>query len=261
MRQAIFSSFRRAWADREPILLLAGIVLCFNLLLFAPVRGILVELEAVEPDRLSAYLADHESSLSYILIIALVFSFFVSGAQAVLARLAETTQPPVFADGAGRFMMRTIHVYWRGLCATGWMLLLVLPVAMVAGSFGGSAALAITYLAVLIVLFPTMAALGYSVSAAANDQALPIRAAFVALGVHRLRYIGLVFVLFVSAQILTSIINAFVGAFGLFDASPFAARAVVTGANLLFIFFAFSVWLGVASQIRNDITTGLDVRV
>lgn len=261
MQQAIFASFRRAWADREPILLLAGIILCVNLILFAPVRNFQIQMMGTKPGELSNFLSEHESMLGEIVFITLIFTFFLSSAQAVLARLADERHPPIFEGGARLFILRTIQVYWRGLCAVGWLLVFLMPVGFVASAFGGGAALAIIYFAFLVISFPVLAALAYAISAAANDQAISIRDAFIVLGPHRMRFIGLTFILFVSAQILVGIVDAIAAGSGLYNAQPGTALALVIGANYVFLFFIFAVWLGVASRIRGSGTPSYDIEV
>lgn len=255
IQHAIVGSFKQAWADREPVLLLAGLALCVKLVIFAPVRAFLIELQRMQPEneeQLRSFLIENEGALGSFLLITLAFSFILSFVQTVLARLADERKPPVFEGGVGRYLLRGIHVFWRELCTAGWLLVLLLPFGMAAAGIGGEVMSVVFSLALIAALFPLLAALSFAISAAAVDQAYSIRGAFRALGSYRMRFIGLTFVLIVSAQVLTGLVNAVVSALGLYELSAFIAAALIDGLNFLFIFFAFSVWFGVASRIRLE---------
>jgi len=215
---ALGAAFDRFKAEKEPVILIGLLVGLSNMMLMKSLLATYVE--AVQNfgtgstmDDLSDAILGGDFTFGFVLM-----TFINIMAYVLYGRLLVVGREDIFDGGPRAFINRLMWTVWRYVCLIGWIVLMFFPyffLAYVGGLLGGGIAI-LAATAALIFLLGAIVSLslsfGVSMVAAANDIALPVRKAWLALRGYHIRFGLSVFVmvigLFVLAIVLMSIFVA-----------------------------------------------------
>jgi hypothetical protein len=212
---ALGAAFDRFKAEKEPVVLIAILVALLNMMLIKSLLSTYTE--AVQNlgsgsslDDLSQAVLDGDFTLGIILLTVISVMAYI-----LFGRLLVVGRESIFEGGPSAYLNRLMWTLWRYICLVGWVVLMFAPYFLIAtfglklgGSLGILAATA-AFIFLLVAIISLSLSFGVSLVAAANDIAVPIRQAWLALRGYHIKFGLAALVMFIGffvvAMLLMSI--------------------------------------------------------
>lgn len=218
----VVAGAKRAWAEKEPVMLIGLLEGVIMVTVFWPVVQLNFAAMKVAGSRdtaqAEAFLAD-VMGLWPLYLLMMLFNLAVT---VVIARLAAKGRAGTLAGGLPALARHLLWVLWRILSATGWILVglatiwlvamaITIPISLIAGGGSGSfATLLQGILAVLLAggLLLLSGAVGLSLISECADHHLSIRRAWDLLKGQRLTLAAGIFVVYLGTAVINGILLA-----------------------------------------------------
>ncbi len=218
----VVAGAKRAWAEKEPVMLIGLLEGVIMVTLFWPVVQLNFAAMQVaggtDTAQAEAFLAD-VTDLWPLFLLMMLFNLVVT---VVIARLAARGRREVLAGGLPALARHLLWVLWRMLCAAGWIFVglammwlaamaITIPISLIAG--GGSGPSAPLLQGILVVLLAggmllLSGAVGLSLISECADHHLSIRRAWDLLKGQRLTLAAGIFVVYLGTAVINGILVA-----------------------------------------------------
>ncbi len=260
----VVAGAKRAWAEKEPVLLIGLLEGVIMVTVFWPV--VQLNFAAVQvagskdTAQAEAFLAD-VMGLWPLYLLMMLFNLVVT---VVIARLAARGRREVLAGGLPALARHLLWVLWRILGSIGWILAglaavwlvamaITIPLSLIAGGGSGTfAAMLQGVLAVMLAggLLLLSGAVGLSLISECSDHHLSIRRAWGLLKGQRVTLSAGIFLIYLGTAVINGILVALMpeNAGGPDDArlilSALFAATMIVGTFFTFIWFSMTAFAG-----------------
>ena len=218
----VVAGAKRAWAEKEPVLLIGLLEGVIMVTVFWPVVQLNFAAMQLAGSRDTAQAEAFLADLMGLWPLYLLMMLFNLAVTVVIARLAARGRTEVLAGGLSALARHLLWVLWRILSATGWILVglaamwlvamaITIPISLIAG--GGSGSFAALLQGILVVLLAgglllLSGAVGLSLISECADHHLSIRRAWTLLKGQRVSLAAGIFVVYLGTAVINGILLA-----------------------------------------------------
>lgn len=268
--QALAWAFQRLIEEMRTVLIISLLLVVVSLIAFTPLFGFYAELFGtlmegnLDPDSMAGIEFPGSGFLFMMIVLFAGFStVFV-----LMSRLTDMDRSLLLEGGFGALASRALWVIWRLICATGWMMLvgLIMAVAfmlilittgvtanLALGESGAASIVTVLtivlYIVMIVVFVGIYGALSVAIYAASRDIKIGILASWKALKGCRRRLVianVLLYLVMVAAYVVIALMTA-----ALFAAlGGLALGFYVVLTSLMGGIYAF-LWIGVGAAFAN----------